>query len=1298
MMKVTVCFGSTRVIVPCGDGNLPVRDLVEKAITRYKKATGKPTEYWVTVHNVKTSEDGGILDPDDQVCAVADDREQIIAYFEEQSGPPVPHNGGDGASASSVGTSSPDIFTGGEITVIHSDVNDVVVTPGDLSTGSALTVRRGSEPALNNIGQDEPLPDYSDTATFPRKAKRWSAIVTPSSGVQFTSTPKRENESSADNSTRKIPLRVRGNGEEKNLFNRFARDSWRQSLSNQPNMFKWLEAQGRQEDKFNQGQVERSEPVGGLATSGSSESDQSQERPSLSQNGTAEDGSIYIVLPNSGGPLGIHVVPDFDENGSDMGLMIQSIEKGGRVHKDGRMKVQDRIVEINGTPLINVNFAKAQSIFKKAMQSDEIRLRVLKRDAPPLPKQPPPVLPKGRSSSRNSNLPLRPSPLTLPNTTAQEASSGRSTDSNSDSDTQRTSSSAETVNERTPANSGTDNTVYSSDGNSQSKPRVPAPRHSGKSAQSVSFNTNSNGKMSQQSRATMPIKPGPPIKAGGGGPVVNGTRKTPPVPPVRHPSTSLSPSSSLTSTSSSHERVLTAPTNTRRIGKKINIQLVKGPLGLGFSVTTRDNPAGGNCPIYIKNILPKGAAIIDGRLKSGDRLLEVNGEPMTGKTQAEAVNILRNTKLGSSVHIVVSRQTDTADDMFKVPRELNDQNTCVNLQPPDKVNNNDDTVPTPRNRQLLELDIPLNDTGSAGLGVSVKGKTQNLNGNVSDLGIFIKAVIHGGAASKDGRLMINDQLLEVNAKSLVGLSNTDAMETLRKAMQSEGITPGFINIKVARKIGAPSPSPFGEEERELKIRSVSETSESSNVSRVEMEAGHDESSDSFEVSSLNDSQNHSSLHYNNKAHQDLNSSQNVYINNNNKPLNPMLDRLRNNGGNRNESYNRAVHESMNDSSLSKISSLDGSMYGEQRPRLPRSNKLTSPTVNSVSRETVIIEQDDPYAQVQKFPQGSKLRPHSTIGIMRTNSYSSSSQSNEDGPEGRAPSPPEWLMEWDRRRSQAKEDPLSPGVDPMRAFQREGFGRQSMSEKRKVKASIDPRGSEYYQRAKQAQMNHHRGTTLPSPGPLTRAGSAESLLGRTNTSSVHEDTTYNPAVMGPTLGMKKSSSLESLETAMQDVGMDNDDDLWGRGRHMRNRGCNESFRAAVDRSYDPTKLNIQMDIVEEDSSENGSLHPGRRTGSSRSSVSSETQDDTLKRKKKDKEKKGGIFKGIFKFGRNRKSVENLRASPFENNRPPSTTDHEWPKQTADSRERNPAARPSHQEQARLEDHYRKLQDKQRHNGA
>ncbi|XP_042223286.1 leucine-rich repeat extensin-like protein 5 [Homarus americanus] len=40
-MKVTVCFGSVRVVVPCGEGEILVRDLIHKATIRYKKATAK---------------------------------------------------------------------------------------------------------------------------------------------------------------------------------------------------------------------------------------------------------------------------------------------------------------------------------------------------------------------------------------------------------------------------------------------------------------------------------------------------------------------------------------------------------------------------------------------------------------------------------------------------------------------------------------------------------------------------------------------------------------------------------------------------------------------------------------------------------------------------------------------------------------------------------------------------------------------------------------------------------------------------------------------------------------------------------------------------------------------------------------------------------------------------------------------------------------------------------------------------------------------------------------------------------
>lgn len=136
----------------------------------------------------------------------------------------------------------------------------------------------------------------------------------------------------------------------------------------------------------------------------------------------------------------------------------------------------------------------------------------------------------------------------------------------------------------------------------------------------------------------------------------------------------------------------------------------------------------------------------------------------------------------------------------------------------------------PRKREILTLHIPVHDTEKAGLGVSVKGKTGSNNSsngsghngggqpsggsNTSgrapahhshdgDLGIFVKSVLNGGAASLDGRLRMNDQLLYVNEISLLDQSNEEAMETLRKAMlQRSGTYPGTITLTVSRRIAS----------------------------------------------------------------------------------------------------------------------------------------------------------------------------------------------------------------------------------------------------------------------------------------------------------------------------------------------------------------------------------------------------------------------------------------------------------------------------------------------------------------
>ncbi|CAK6448156.1 unnamed protein product [Pipistrellus nathusii] len=216
----------------------------------------------------------------------------------------------------------------------------------------------------------------------------------------------------------------------------------------------------------------------------------------------------------------------------------------------------------------------------------------------------------------------------------------------------------------------------------------------------------------------------------------------------------------------------------KKNAKKIKIDLKKGPEGLGFTVVTRDSSIHGPGPIFVKNILPKGAAIKDGRLQSGDRILEVNGRDVTGRTQEELVAMLRSTKQGETASLVIARQEGSF-----LPRELKGEPDCRAL--------------SPETTDQLTFEIPLNDSGSAGLGVSLKGNKSRETG--TDMGIFIKSVIHGGAAFKDGRLRMNDQLIAVNGESLLGKSNHEAMETLRRSMSMEGNIRGMIQLVILRR-------------------------------------------------------------------------------------------------------------------------------------------------------------------------------------------------------------------------------------------------------------------------------------------------------------------------------------------------------------------------------------------------------------------------------------------------------------------------------------------------------------------
>ncbi|XP_029609700.1 multiple PDZ domain protein isoform X6 [Salmo trutta] len=214
----------------------------------------------------------------------------------------------------------------------------------------------------------------------------------------------------------------------------------------------------------------------------------------------------------------------------------------------------------------------------------------------------------------------------------------------------------------------------------------------------------------------------------------------------------------------------------------------------GFGITFgEEDPKNG---VVIQSITEKGPAGKDGSIKSGDKLLAVEDEPVVGYTVERVHSLLGNAK--GSVKLTIC-----TNESLPLPPYYTDQATIIpsiymaNLgQPESEPIRSSSRSSTPGT--LASSDpvtcpiIPGCETtidiskGHTGLGLSIVGGCDTLLGT-----IIIHEVYEEGAASKDGRLWAGDQILEVNGIDLRVATHDEAINVLRQ-------TPQRVRLSVFR--------------------------------------------------------------------------------------------------------------------------------------------------------------------------------------------------------------------------------------------------------------------------------------------------------------------------------------------------------------------------------------------------------------------------------------------------------------------------------------------------------------------
>uniref|UniRef100_A0A671LTV4 Membrane-associated guanylate kinase, WW and PDZ domain-containing protein 1 n=1 Tax=Sinocyclocheilus anshuiensis TaxID=1608454 RepID=A0A671LTV4_9TELE len=171
--------------------------------------------------------------------------------------------------------------------------------------------------------------------------------------------------------------------------------------------------------------------------------------------------------------------------------------------------------------------------------------------------------------------------------------------------------------------------------------------------------------------------------------------------------------------------------------------------------------AGNACvamPHKIGRIIEGSPADRCGKLKVGDRILAVNGCSITNKSHSDIVNLIKEAGNTVTLRIIPGDESSNASLLTNAEKIA----TITTTHAPQQ-----QTAPEPRyNPEKINQD-------NKGFGFSLRG------GREYNMDLYVLRLAEDGAAVRNGKMRVGDEILEINGESTKGMKHARAIELIK---------------------------------------------------------------------------------------------------------------------------------------------------------------------------------------------------------------------------------------------------------------------------------------------------------------------------------------------------------------------------------------------------------------------------------------------------------------------------------------------------------------------------------------